>query len=134
MIVPLGARAVLEMVVKEDDTAAALGSGDVFVLGTPRVLAWAEQATVEAVMQSLPPDHTTVGTHVELDHLLPSPVGARVRVAASLVELHGRQLVFQFQVTEHDRLMATGTVTRVLVPRDRFLESAHQPSSEGTGS
>ena len=35
-------------VVGPDDTAAALGSGDLPVLGTPRLLAWCEEATVAA--------------------------------------------------------------------------------------
>ena len=69
----------------EADTARALGSGDVDVLGTPRALALAEAATVRAAAASLTPGQTTVGTHVELDHLAPSPVGATVRAEAQLV-------------------------------------------------
>jgi predicted thioesterase len=35
--------------VTDNDTAAALGSGDVPVLATPRLIAWMEAATVRAV-------------------------------------------------------------------------------------
>ena len=66
----------------EADTARALGSGDVDVLGTPRALALAEAATVRAAAAALTPGQTTVGTHVELDHLAPSPVGAAGTVGA----------------------------------------------------
>ena len=41
-----GLRAAFDYTVTEADTAAAQGSGDVPVLGTPRVLALAERATV----------------------------------------------------------------------------------------
>jgi predicted thioesterase len=44
-----GRRAEITVVVGEQDTAAALGSGDVPVLGTPRLLALAEAATVRAL-------------------------------------------------------------------------------------
>ena len=105
---------------RDDDTAVALGSGDVAVLGTPRVLALAERATVEAVAGSLAAEETTVGAHVSLDHLRPSFVGARVRVQATLAEVQGRRLVFRFELTEGGRTVASGTVTRAVVERRRF--------------
>ena len=46
------------------DTARALGSGDLEVLGTPRVLAWCEEATCAAL--ELEPAQTSVGTRVDL--------------------------------------------------------------------
>ncbi|TDB86254.1 thioesterase, partial [Actinomadura sp. 7K534] len=45
----LGSRGVVSVVVGDADTAVRVGSGDVPVLGTPRLLALAEGATVEAV-------------------------------------------------------------------------------------
>ena len=44
-----GLRAEVEVVVTEADTAVRVGSGDVPVLATPRLLALAEAATVKAV-------------------------------------------------------------------------------------
>lgn len=108
------------LVVTAADTAAALGSGDVDVLGTPRVVALAEAATVAAVRDHLEPDRTTVGTRVELDHLRPSAVGAAVRAEAELVAVDGRRLTFAVRVVEGDTEVARGTVARTLVDRDRF--------------
>ena len=71
-----GLEAAFRYTVTEADTAAAVGSGDMPVLATPRVLALAERATVAAVAGALEAGATTVGTRVELDHLAPSPVGA----------------------------------------------------------
>jgi fluoroacetyl-CoA thioesterase len=70
-----GLRAAFRHTVTEADTAAAIGSGEVPVLATPRVLALAERATVAAVAGALQAGATTVGTRVELDHLAPSLVG-----------------------------------------------------------
>jgi predicted thioesterase len=86
--------------VTEADTARALGSGDVDVLGTPRALALAEAATLRAAAASLAPGQTTVGTRVELDHLAPSPVGATVRADAELVYRSGRRLTFDVRLTQ----------------------------------
>ena len=75
-----GLRAGFAYTVTEADTAVAAGSGDVPVLATPRVLALAERATVQAVAGALGPEATTVGARVELEHLQASPVGAALRV------------------------------------------------------
>ena len=46
--------ASLTFVVTDADTAAAVGSGSLPVLGTPRLLAWCEAATCAAVDPTLP--------------------------------------------------------------------------------
>ena len=46
MLLAPGLTASVTLVVDDADTALALGSGDVPVLGTPRVIALAEEATV----------------------------------------------------------------------------------------
>jgi fluoroacetyl-CoA thioesterase len=121
MSITPGLRAAFDHTVAETDTAVALGSGDVPVLGTPRVLALAEQATVAALDGALDPGVTSVGTRVELDHLAASPVGAVVRVAAELVRVEGRRLEFAVELLDGGRPAARGRVTRVLVDRDAFL-------------
>ncbi|HVD13731.1 MAG TPA: hotdog domain-containing protein [Actinomycetota bacterium] len=119
-----GLRAGFDHTVADQDTAVALGSGDVPVLGTPRVLALAERATVAAVAGAIGPGATTVGTRVELEHLAASVVGAAVRVTAELERVDGRRLEFAVELRDGARLAARGRVTRVLVDRDAFLATA----------
>jgi fluoroacetyl-CoA thioesterase len=107
-------------VVTADDTALALGSGDLEVLATPRVLAWLEEATCAAL--DLQPDQTNVGTRVDLEHLSASPVGAEVTATATVVHTDGR--LVRFQVVAQDAsgtLLASGEVRRVVVDRERFI-------------
>jgi predicted thioesterase len=119
-----GSSASAEMVVAAGDTAAALGSGDVDVLATPVVVRLAEEASVAVVAERLPPGTTTVGHRVQLDHLAPTPVGARVRAEALLELVEGRRLTFRITVSDPNGLVAAGRITRVLVERDRFLDKA----------
>jgi predicted thioesterase len=116
-------RAVVTAVVTAEDTARALGSGDVDMLGTPRALALAEAATVRAAAPTLEPGQTTVGTRVELDHLAPSPVGSTVEATAALVDRTARRLTFEVRLTQDGRPVATGRVTRAIVDRARFQAS-----------
>ncbi|MEU7611268.1 hotdog domain-containing protein [Micromonospora sp. NPDC049204] len=123
-----GLTAQVELTVTDADTAQAVGSGDVPVLGTPRVLALAEAATVAATTTGMPPGSTTVGTRVELEHLAPTVVGRTVRAQALLATVDGRRLSFEVTVSDGDQTVARGRVDRILVDRQRFVERAGRSS------
>jgi fluoroacetyl-CoA thioesterase len=112
------------LVVCDSDTALALGSGDVPVLATPRVVLLAERATVDAIAGQIAADGTTVGYRVQLDHLAPVPVGDEVLAEAVLESVEGRRLTFRVSVKHRDGLVAAGRITRVVVERSRFLGKA----------
>jgi predicted thioesterase len=114
----------LTFTVTEADTAAALGSGSLAVLGTPRLLAWCEAATCAALEASLPPGGTSVGTRVALEHLAGSPVGQQVEVTASASYVDGRLHRFTVaarHVGGNGKVVGTGEITRVVVDAERFL-------------
>lgn len=113
-----------KLVVTQADTALALRSGEVEVLGTPRVIALAEEAAVAALADRLPRGQTTVGMRVQIDHLAPTSVGSSVAAEATLEKVEGRRLTFTVSVSDHCGLVAAGRVTRVVVETDRFLEKA----------
>ncbi len=118
-----GATATVSRQVDERDTAAALGSGDLPVLATPRLLAWAEEATLAAIADDLRASRTSVGTRVRVEHLQPSPLDATVTVRADLVQVDGRLLRFEISAEHADgSVVGHGEVVRVLVDRDRFLQ------------
>ncbi|HET9022838.1 MAG TPA: hotdog domain-containing protein [Ornithinibacter sp.] len=122
MEVRSGDSAELDVVVDVDDTAAALGSGSLRVLGTPRLLAWCEQATCRVLDGRLPEGSTSVGTTVRLDHLAPSDVGERLVVRAEVIAVDGRRVAFTVAATDAvGRVVGRGTVERVVVEADRFL-------------
>jgi fluoroacetyl-CoA thioesterase len=108
--------------VTEADTAKAGGSGDVPVLATARLLAWAEEASCNAVAADLAEGTTSVGSRFELQHLAPSPVGELVMVTATVQHVDGKLVRFDV-VAAHgdDRIVASGTITRVVVDVARFL-------------
>ena len=118
-----GLQATVERTVTEEDTARALGSGDLPVLGTPRLLAWCESATCAAVEAAIEEARTSVGTRVQLEHVAASPVGARVRVTATLAYVDPPRLLrFEVVATHEDgKVVGHGEVTRVVVDRERFL-------------
>jgi len=115
--------ATLTFTVTDADTAAALGSGSLPVLGTPRLLAWCEAATCAAIEESLAAGATSVGTRVQIEHLVASPVGAEVEVTASTAYVDGRLHRFAVAArhTSDGKVVGSGEVTRVVVDAERFL-------------
>ena len=115
--------ATLRFTVTEDDTALAMGSGSLPVLGTPRLLAWFEAATRTAIEPALRSGATSVGTRVALEHSAASAVGAGIEVVATAAYVDGR--LHRFAVAARDtgsgKVVATGEVTRVVVDAERFL-------------
>src|SRR3954451_3946185 len=119
-----GLSARVELTVTDADTAQSLGSGDVPVLGTPRVLALAEAATVAATARQMPGGVTTVGTRAEIEHRAATPVGRTVSATATLTKVDGRRLVFDVVVRDGENTVAEVRVERPLLDRQRFIEKA----------
>lgn len=117
----VGLRGDAKLTVTPADTARALGSGSVDVLGTPRLIALCEEAACVAVDHLLDPGLTTVGMRVQLDHLQPTPVGSEVTAEAVLERIEGRRLTFTVSASDAGGLVAAGKVTRVVVDVARFM-------------
>jgi fluoroacetyl-CoA thioesterase len=116
-----GMRGNASLRVQQADTAKALKSGDSEVLGSPRLIALCEQATVDAISDALQDGMTSVGMRVQFDHLQPTPVGSEVHAEAVLERIDGRRLKFTVSARDSGGIVAAGKITRVVVDRDRFM-------------
>ncbi|MCB0917338.1 MAG: thioesterase [Actinobacteria bacterium] len=121
-----GRDARLTFDVTADDTATAMLSGNVPVLATPRLLAWAEAASVAAIADWMPTGLTTVGTKANISHVAASPVGATVEVHAQVSEATAKQVTFTVSAkhwagSSDHRLILTGQLVRAFVDIERFL-------------
>jgi fluoroacetyl-CoA thioesterase len=116
-------RGAMRHEVTESDTAAVVGSGDVPVLATPRLIAWMEAATVRAAAAFLGAGQTTVGTAVRIEHRRPTAVGDSVEIEAEAPGApEGRRLTFVVRATDGSgKVVAAGEIDRAIVDRDRFL-------------
>jgi predicted thioesterase len=122
-----GLKGEARLVVGDGDTARSLGSGAVDVLGTPRLVALLEAATINAVDRFLDDGTTTVSMRVQVDHLQPTPVGAEVFAEAYLDRIDGRRITFTVTASDSGGLVAAGKVTRVVVDVNRFMSKCCKP-------
>ncbi|HWD78052.1 MAG TPA: hotdog domain-containing protein [Kribbella sp.] len=105
------------------DTALAVGSGDVDVLATPRLIAWMEALTVRGTAPLLVAGQTSVGTAVRVTHQRPSRVGDAVEITADPPVVEGRRLLFRVRALNSiGQTVAEGELERAIVDRNRFLD------------
>jgi predicted thioesterase len=124
MALQSGLRAEVRHEVTDRDTARALGSGEVEVLGTPMVVALCERAAVQSLAGHLDPGHTSVGVRISLDHVAPTVPGRTVTATASLEAVDGRTLEFAVEACDDTGTIAKGLHTRVLVESAPFMDGA----------
>ncbi len=107
--------------VNQNNTAKALGSGDMDVFATPAMVALMENAAMTAVAPHLEAGQTTVGTQITTSHIKASALGATITATATLTAVDGRSLTFATTAREGDKVIGEGTHTRFIVDRERFL-------------
>ena len=107
--------------VTDADTAIALHSAEVPVLGTPRLVALMEEASVQALEGSLVDGETSVGMRIHVDHMAPTAPGVDITAEAILEGVEGRRLTFGATATVGDAVVAKASIIRVVVETHRFL-------------
>lgn len=109
------------VVVTQENSAAALGSGFLPVFATPAMVALMENAAMKAVAPVLEQGVTTVGAEINTTHIKPSPIGATVSATATLVAVEGRKLTFDVEARDEVGLIGKGTHVRFIVDAERFM-------------
>ena len=117
---PAGLTGVAEMVVGEQHTAPRIGSGRIRVLATPVMIQLIESAALAAVEQSLPEEHQSLGTHLDITHVAATPVGMRVKAIAEVTRVEGRTIYLKVRAEDEQELIGEGTHERVVVNLERF--------------
>jgi fluoroacetyl-CoA thioesterase len=93
------------------------------VLATGYLVALVEWACIELIKPHIDwPREQTLGTHVDLSHIAPTPPGLTVEVRVRLLAVDGRKLAFQ--VSAHDGLdkICEGRHERHVIDLARFEE------------
>ena len=119
-------RGTASLIVGDEHTAIAIGSGDVPVLATPWLVALCERATVAAVAGMLGPEETTVGVHIDIEHLAATAPGATVTATAETQTADDSRFICAVAAYQGTNLIGRGTIIRTRVNRQRFLARVEQ--------
>lgn len=110
-----------ELMVTEERSAQALGSGLLPVYATPAMIALMEGTASESVAPYLDDGTTTVGTSLNIKHTSATPIGMRVYCESTLTEVDGRRLVFSVSAYDECGEIGSGTHERFIVGSEKFM-------------
>ncbi len=122
MALHVGLKGESSTIVVYENTAAAVGAGGVEVFATPMMIGLMENASWQAVADSLDAGDVTVGTLVNVRHLGATPIGQKVRATSELIEIDGRRLVFKVEAFDEEKKIGEGQHERFIVNLERFLK------------
>ena len=125
MAIENGIQGHAETLVEKEDTAQAVGSGELLVYATPCMAALMEGAACESIAPFLAGDESSVGTRMELTHSSATPVGMQVRAESVVTAVDGRKVTFE--ITAYDEAGEIGRAVheRFIIKTERFLEKCY---------
>ena len=126
-MIPVGTKFVSEEVVTPERTAAAVGSGLLPVYGTPFMTALMENAAQSAIAPFLEEGRGSVGTHLDVFHNAPTPVGMTVHAEAEVLSVseNGKMIDFAVRAWDDAGPIGEGKHTRAIIHNERFLQKCN---------
>jgi predicted thioesterase len=111
----------LQTRVEEWMTAEKAGNKGVEALSTSMLVQLVENAAIACLEPLLGSELVSLGTHVDIEHHKPVPVGFIVRTEVEIVMVDGPRVSFAVQVFDEQEAVAEGTHERYLIERTKFL-------------
>src|SRR5580765_5096659 len=91
----VGTAGELQFVVEQKHCIDFATDGMPAVLSTPNLVGLLERTARQTIAPFLDKDERSVGIEIELRHLPPTPLGARVTITVRVIHAEGRQVTFQ---------------------------------------
>lgn len=126
MTLKVGDKFTSELVVEEKHTAAAFGSGSIFVFSTPMMIGLMENAALKCAEAGLPEGQSTVGTFVNVKHMSATPMNMKVTATATLIEIDGKKLTFEVVAFDEKEKIGEGTHGRYVIDSEKFLKRVNE--------
>jgi len=90
------------------------------VLSTPYLIGFLERTARKALSPVLGAGEQSVGVHVDVRHLAPTPLGHRVVCVARVIHVEGSVVSFQVEARDERELIARGLHKRRVILAERF--------------
>jgi len=118
--IPLGTRCKERLLVTGDLAVNFLGNDAARVLATPFLIAHLEITAHNAVKDLLDDGYGTVGTHVDIRHLAPTPLGMAVTCHAEVTSVTDRRITYKVWAVDEKEKVAEGTHERFIINVQNF--------------
>ena len=110
-------------VIKNENSAENMGSGDLAVLSTPSLVAFMENAAKNYLNKFLPEEMGSVGSNININHIAPTLIGNSITVRGKITEVIKEKIIkFSIEAYEKDKKIGDAEHTRVILNNTKFLE------------
>jgi len=110
-------------VIKNENSAENMGSGDLAVLSTPSLVAFMENAAKNYLNKFLPEEMGSVGSNININHIAPTLIGNSITVRGKITEVIKEKIIkFSIEAYEKDKKIGDAEHTRVIINNTKFLE------------
>lgn len=110
-------------VIKNENSAEKMGSGDLAVLSTPSLVAFMENAAKNYLNKFLPEEMGSVGSNININHIAPTLIGNSITVRGKITEVIKEKIIkFSIEAYEKDKKIGDAEHTRVIINNTKFLE------------
>lgn len=110
-------------VVKNENSAENMGSGDLAVLSTPSLVAFMENAAKNYLNKFLHEEMGSVGSNININHIAPTLIGKSITVRGKITEvIKEKKIKFSIEAYEKDKKIGDAEHTRVIINNTKFLE------------
>ena len=92
------------------------------VYATPRMVSDIEYACRDMLLEHLDAGEDSVGTHVSIDHLAPTPMGLQVTIEVRVTEVDRRKITGEFSVRDPLEEVGRGRHVRFVVETAKTRE------------
>ena len=115
-----GLSATREVTVDESRCIGFMGKEGA-VYATPRMVSDVEYTCRDMLLEHLDAGEDSVGAHVSIDHLAPTPIGLAATIEVRITEVDRRKVVFSFVVKDIEEV-GRGTHVRFVVETAKTRE------------
>jgi predicted thioesterase len=109
-----GVTATEHIRVERDRTIAFMGEA-ARVYSTPSMVSDVEYACLRLIQKHLQEEQSSVGMHVSMDHLAPTPLGGEVQVSVTVSAVDGRKVTLDARVRDAVEIVGSGVHVRYVV-------------------
>ncbi len=118
----------------DNDRSIAFMGEAARIYSTPSMVSDVEYACLRLIQKHLAEEQSSVGMHVSMDHLAPTPLGCEVEVSVTVSAVDGRKVTLDARVRDAVELVGSGVHVRYVidVPRQaRRIEEKKQLIESG---
>ncbi|QDV52768.1 thioesterase family protein [Gimesia fumaroli] len=118
----IGSSNTISFEVEQSHSITFSQEADISVLSTPSLIWFLEQAALQFLQAWLEDKSLSVGTHVDVEHLAPTPVGATVNCTARLIYQDGPVYRFSVEAYAGDEKIAKGLHSRRIIQARQLIK------------